>query len=48
MSAVITPSPDWTSQFLVAIPLTLLYWISVFLATSVEKQKAKEEAKEWS
>lgn len=48
VAAIITPSPDWTSQFLVAIPLTLLYWISVFLATSVEKQKAKEEAKEWS
>jgi len=48
VAAVITPSPDWTSQFLVAIPLTLLYWISVFLATRVEKQKAKEEAKEWS
>lgn len=48
VAAVITPSPDWTSQFLVAIPLTLLYWISVFLATRVEKQKAREEAKEWS
>ncbi len=48
VAAVITPSPDWTSQFLVAIPLTLLYWISILLATRVEKQKAKDEAKEWS
>lgn len=48
VAAVITPSPDWTSQFLVAIPLTLLYWISILLAGRVEKQKAKEEAKEWS
>lgn len=48
VAAVITPSPDWTSQFLVAIPLTLLYWISILLAMRVEKNKAKEEAKEWS
>jgi sec-independent protein translocase protein TatC len=48
VAAIITPSPDWTSQFLVAIPLTLLYWISIFLASAVERQKAKEEAREWS
>jgi sec-independent protein translocase protein TatC len=47
VAAIITPSPDWTSQFLVAIPLLLLYWISIILASRVEKQKAKEE-KEWS
>ena len=47
VAAIITPSPDWTSQFLVAIPLTLLYLISIVLATRVEKKKAKE-AKEWS
>ncbi|MEN9570372.1 MAG: hypothetical protein RL172_1603 [Bacteroidota bacterium] len=48
VAAIITPSPDWTSQFLVAIPLTLLYWISIFLATMVDKQKIKQEEKEWS
>jgi sec-independent protein translocase protein TatC len=47
LAAVITPSPDWTSQVIVAIPLLLLYEISVFIAASVDKQKAKEE-KEWS
>ncbi len=47
VSAVITPSPDWTSQLLVAIPLTLLYWISIALASSVDRKRAKEE-KEWS
>jgi sec-independent protein translocase protein TatC len=47
VAAIITPSPDWTSQFLVAIPLTLLYWISILLAGMVDRQKAKEE-KEWS
>lgn len=48
VAAIITPSPDWTSQFLVAIPLTLLYWISILLASMVDRQRAKEEAKEWS
>jgi sec-independent protein translocase protein TatC len=47
VAAIITPSPDWTSQFLVAIPLLLLYWISIILASRVEKQRAKKE-KEWS
>ncbi len=48
VAAVITPSPDWTSQFLVAVPLTLLYLISIFLASRVEKKREKEEAAEWS
>lgn len=39
VAAIITPSPDWTSQFLVAIPLLILYWISIILASKVEKQK---------
>lgn len=47
VAAVITPSPDWTSQFLVAIPLTLLYFISIIIASRVEKKAAKAE-KEWS
>ena len=40
VAAIITPSPDWTSQFLVAIPLLFLYWISILLASRVEKQRA--------
>jgi len=48
VAAVITPSPDWTSQFLVAIPLTLLYWISILLAGMVDRKRAKEEKEEWS
>ena len=47
VAAVITPSPDWTSQLLVTIPLMFLYWISILLASSVDKKRAKEE-KEWS
>jgi sec-independent protein translocase protein TatC len=48
VAAIITPSPDWTSQFIVAIPLVLLYWISVILASRVEKKRLKDEEKEWS
>ncbi len=43
VAAVITPSPDWTSQFLVAIPLLFLYWISILLASGVEKQRLKDD-----
>lgn len=44
LAAVITPSPDWTSQMIVAIPLILLYEISIFLSKRVEREKVKEEA----
>ena len=43
LAAVITPSPDWTSQFLVAIPLLILFELSIFIAARVDKQKSKEE-----
>jgi sec-independent protein translocase protein TatC len=41
VAAVITPSPDPLSMMLVAVPLVLLYEISIFLSASVEKSKAK-------
>ncbi|MDQ2721245.1 MAG: twin-arginine translocase subunit TatC [Bacteroidota bacterium] len=44
VAAVITPSPDWTSQTIVAVPLILLYEISIFICKRVDKQKAKAEA----
>ncbi len=47
VSAIITPSPDISSQVIVALPLLVLYWISIQLAASVDRKKAKEE-KEWS
>jgi sec-independent protein translocase protein TatC len=37
ISAVITP-PDITSQILVAIPLIVLYEISIFISFSVQKK----------
>ena len=43
VAAIITPSPDWTSQFLVAVPLLMLYGISIMIATRVEKQLVKEK-----
>jgi sec-independent protein translocase protein TatC len=47
LSAVITPSPDWTSQLIVAVPLLLLFELSIIIATRVEKTRLQEE-KEWS
>ncbi|HKR03721.1 MAG TPA: twin-arginine translocase subunit TatC [Bacteroidia bacterium] len=42
IAAVITPSPDVTSQVLVAIPLYLLYEISIFVSVMVvRKQELK-------
>ncbi len=41
LAAVITPSPDWTSQAIVTIPLVALYEISIFLSRKVEKEKLK-------
>lgn len=42
VAAIITPSPDWTSQFLVAAPLLFLYWISILLASREERRKTKQ------
>ena len=44
---IITPSPDWTSQIIVAVPLLLLYEISVIIAARVDKENEQKE-KEWS
>jgi sec-independent protein translocase protein TatC len=44
VAAVITPSPDWTSQTIVAVPLIILYEISIFICNRVDKQRVKEEA----
>jgi sec-independent protein translocase protein TatC len=44
-AAIITPSADIYSQILVALPLTLLYEISIFVSGRVQKAKAQEEAR---
>jgi len=46
VSAIITPSPDWTSQTIVAVPLVILYEISIFISGRVYKQQMLKE-KEW-
>lgn len=39
VAAIITPSPDVTSQLLVAIPLYVLYELSIFVSVSVERKQ---------
>lgn len=43
VAAVITPSPDIYSQILVAIPLFLLYEVSIMVSGKVEREKIREE-----
>ncbi len=48
VSAIITPSPDWTSQLLVFIPLFFLYQFSIVVSKKAMKEEEEKEAKEWS
>ena len=43
IAAIITPSPDVTSQILVAIPLFLLYEVGIWVSAVVLKNKLKDE-----
>ena len=45
VAAVLTP-PDVFSQLSLAIPLVLLYEISIWCVWFIEKQRAAEDAKE--
>lgn len=47
VAAIITPGPDIISQLTVALPLLLLYEISIILTGRVEKRQKAEE-NEWS
>jgi sec-independent protein translocase protein TatC len=42
IAAFITPSPDVSSQILVALPLFLLYEIGIFVSVIVERNKLRE------
>ncbi|HUZ61934.1 MAG TPA: twin-arginine translocase subunit TatC [Hanamia sp.] len=44
LAAFVSPSPDWTSQLIVAVPLIVLYEIGIFLSKKVYREKAKAEA----
>jgi sec-independent protein translocase protein TatC len=48
VAAIITPGPDVISQMTVAIPLLILYEISIVLTKRIEKRQIEEEEKEWS
>jgi sec-independent protein translocase protein TatC len=47
VAGIITP-PDVISQIVVSLPLLVLYEVSIWLSARVQKEKALEEAKEWS
>ena len=44
LAAVVTP-PDVVSQILVALPILLLYQVSIYISKRVLKREAKKEAK---
>lgn len=46
LAAIITPSPDVFSQMLVAIPLYLLYEVSIVIVKRIDKERAASEAAE--
>jgi sec-independent protein translocase protein TatC len=43
VAAIITPSPDIYSQVLVAIPLFILFEVSILVSAKVEREKLREE-----
>ena len=48
IAAIITPSPDWMSQTIVALPLILLYELSIRVSVRVTKNQEKKDNEEWS
>ncbi|MDB5249574.1 MAG: tatC [Segetibacter sp.] len=48
IAAVITPSPDWSSQMLVFVPLFLLYQLSIVVSKRAYKEMIKKDNEEWS
>ncbi len=43
LAAIITPSPDWTSQLIVTVPLIILYELSIGVSARVAREEAKQE-----
>ena len=43
VAAVITPSPDWMSQTLVAVPLFILFELSIMISKRVENENIQKE-----
>lgn len=46
VAAILTPSPDWISQAIVALPLVVLFEVSIILVSKIDKQKEVEQ-KNW-
>jgi len=46
LAAILTPSPDWISQAIVAMPLLLLFEISIILVKKIDAKKL-EDQKQW-
>jgi sec-independent protein translocase protein TatC len=46
LAAILTPSPDWISQAIVAMPLVVLFEVSIILVKKIDKKKAIVE-KQW-
>lgn len=42
VAAIVTPSPDFFTQSIVAVPLIILYEISIFISAAVERRREKE------
>jgi sec-independent protein translocase protein TatC len=42
IAAIITPTPDWVTQSIVALPMLALYGLSILIALLVGRQKAKD------
>jgi sec-independent protein translocase protein TatC len=47
VAAVITPSPDWSSQMLVFVPLFLLYQLSIAVSKRAYKEMIKKDNEDW-
>jgi sec-independent protein translocase protein TatC len=48
VAAIITPSPDWMSQTIVALPLIALYEISIRISIKATKQREARDNEDWS
>jgi len=48
IAAIITPSPDWMSQTIVALPLILLYELSIRVSVRVTRRQEQKDNEEWS
>jgi sec-independent protein translocase protein TatC len=48
IAAIITPTPDMINQTILAVPMIVLYWLSILVAWLVGKKKKKKAEEEMS